>query len=189
MKNTVLLLSILLFGFNSKTNQKNTPIGELVTYEKPRITGEKYFNYDEIIHYKNDFKEKKIGELYDNYEKSEKDAFRFGVIVGHTPRSIDEVGFLDKLETIGYEKTSVDSKKFKQIDEVFTEKKHEQVFELSCIYVYRDILIFKKKSKIVGIAKICFGCGASIILGTKSNTEEFGQSGDYQKLEKLLDNK
>ncbi|KUJ62176.1 hypothetical protein AR687_09135 [Flavobacteriaceae bacterium CRH] len=189
MKNIVLLLSILLLGFNSKTNQKVTPIGELVTYEKSIITSKKYFNYDEIIHYKNDFKEKKIAQLYDNYEKSEKDSFRFGVIVGKIPKSIDEVGFLDKLETIDYTKTSVDSKKFKQIDKIFTEKKHDQVFELSCIYVYRDILIFKKKSKIVGVAKICFGCGASIILGTKSNTEEFGQSGDYEKLEKLLNDK
>ncbi|MTH16399.1 hypothetical protein [Flavobacterium sp. LC2016-01] len=189
MKNTVFLLSLLLLGFNSKTNQKNTPIGELVTYEKPRITSKKYFDYDEIIHYKNDFKENKIKELYNNYKKSEKDAFRFDVIVGYTPRSINEVGFLDKLETIGYTKTNVDSKKFKQIDEIFTEKKHGDVLESSCIYVYRDILIFRKKSKIVGIAKICFGCGASIILGTKPNTEEFGQSGDYEKLEKLLDNK
>ncbi len=189
MKNTILLLSIFLVGFNSKTNQKVKPIRELVTYEKPRITGKKYFDYDEIIHYKTDFKENKITELYNNYKKSEKDAFRFDVIVGYTPRNINEVGFLDKLETIGYTKTNVDARKFKQIDEIFTEKKHDDVLESSCIYVYRDILIFKKKSKIVGIAKICFGCGANIILGTKSNTEEFGQSGDYEKLEKLLDSK
>ncbi|WP_426486259.1 hypothetical protein [Flavobacterium sp. 2] len=116
MKNTVLLLSILLLGFNSKSNQKVKPTGELITYEKSRIISEKYFNYDEIIHYKNDFKEEKIAELYDNYGKSEKDSFRFGVIVGKIPKSINEVGFLDKLETIGYEKTSVNSKKFEEID-------------------------------------------------------------------------
>lgn len=195
MKKIILLLLIItLIGCNSKNNQKAIqqppePEGEIIVYKKPKITGEKYFNYDEILHYKNDFNEEKIGELYDNQKKSEKDSFRFGVILADIPKEIKGLDFLKKLESIGYEKTNVDSKKFKQIDEIFTEKKHDEVMESACVYVYRDILIFKRKSKVVGIAKICFGCADSIILGTKSNTEEFGQSGDYWKLEKLLYNK
>ena len=53
---------------------------------------------------------------------------------------------------------------------------------------YRDILVFKKENKTVGVAKVCFGCSQSIITGTKLNTQEFGQSGDYGRLKKLLYN-
>ena len=189
MKKILLLISIILISCNSKITEKVGPRGEVITYNEPRITGERYFDYDEIVHYKNDFEEDKIGDLYDNQKKTEIDAFRFGVILDNVPKTINDKDFLEKLESIGYNKTNVDSKKFKKIDEIFTEKKHDEVIESACVYVYRDILIFKKKSKIVGIAKICFGCGDSIILGTKSNTTEFGQSGDYWKLEKLLYNK
>ena len=194
MKKITLLLLISLIGCNSTSNKKNIPQppeskGEVIVYKEPKITGGKYFNYDEILHYKNDFSEEKIGELYDNKKKTEKDSFRFGVILGDIPKEINGLDFLKKLESIGYEKTNVNSKKFKELDEIFTEKKHDEVMAYGCVYVYRDILIFKRKSKIVGIAKICFGCGDSIILGTKSNTEEFGQSGDYEKLEKLLQEK
>lgn len=194
MKKIALVLLISFIGCNSKGNQKNIPQpqkpkGEIAVYKEPKITGGKYFDYDEILHYRNDFNEEKIGDLYDNQKKSEKDSFRFGVILGDIPKEINGTDFLKNLGSIGYEKTNIDSKKFKHIDDIFTEKKHDEVMEYACVYVYRDILIFKKKSKIIGIAKICFDCGDSIILGTKSNTEEFGQSGDYEKLEELLKEK
>ena len=109
-----------------------------------------------------------------------------GIILGKIPKSITDTSFINNLETFGYTKSKIDEKKFNEIDEIFTEKKHSESYATACIYIYRDILIFKKKSKIIGIAKICFGCDANIIVGTKSNTEEFGMSGDYEKLSKIL---
>jgi hypothetical protein len=55
-----------------------------------------------------------------------------------------------------------------------------------CDPVYRDILVFKKDQKIIGVAKVCFGCTQNYLL--------FGESGmrdvtlDYSGLEKELDN-
>lgn len=192
MKNITFLLLIFLISCNSKIENKakNNEKQNIESVKKgPKITGEKYFEYDQIEHYQNEIEEGQIGELYDNKKKSVKDSLKMGIILDMIPTKLTSEVFLKQLESIGYKKTNVDTKKFEKIDEIFTEKKHE-IFEVSaCVYVYRDILIFKKKSKVIGIAKICFGCGASIILGTKSNTEEFGQSDDYWKLEKLLYNK
>jgi hypothetical protein len=56
----------------------------------------------------------------------------------------------------------------------------------ACIYVYNDILIFKKEGEVIGTAKICFGCGAHQIRGTQVGTLAFGQDGDYKTLEKIL---
>ena len=192
MKNIIFLLAILLFSCNFKKETKaeniETQNVESVIKE-PKITGEKYFEYDEIEYYQNEIEEDQIEELYDNQKKSVKDSLKMGVILGEIPKSITDTNFIDNLKSFGYTKSKIEPKKFDKIDEIFTEKKHSESYATACIYIYRDILIFKRKSKIIGIAKICFGCDANVIVGTKSNTEEFGMSGDYQKLRKILTEK
>ncbi|MCF6142532.1 hypothetical protein L1S34_14665 [Flavobacterium sp. K77] len=192
MKNLIFLLAILLFSCNFKKETKaenvETQNVESVIKE-PKITGEKYFEYDEIEYYQNEIEEDQIEELYDNQKKSVKDSLKMGVILGEIPKSITDTNFIDNLKSFGYTKSKIEPKKFDKIDEIFTEKKHSESYATACIYIYRDILIFKRKSKIIGIAKICFGCDANVIVGTKSNTEEFGMSGDYQKLRKILTEK
>ena len=192
MKNIIFLISILIFSCNSKTETKAENLEkqnlESVIIE-PKITGEKYFEYDEIEYYKSEIEEDQIGELYNNQKKSKKDSLKIGIILGKIPKSISDTNFIDNLKSFSYLKSNIEPEKFDKINEIFTEKKHSEMYETACIYIYRDILIFKKKSKIIGIAKICFGCDASVIVGTKSNTEEFGMSGDYEKLKKILHGK
>jgi hypothetical protein len=109
-----------------------------------------------------------------------------GIILGDIPKSISDLTFIDKLFAVGFKKKSLDKSKFDSIDKIFVEKTTAENLATSCMYVYRDILIFKKESKIVGTAKVCFGCMAHQITGTTANTENFGQEGDYERLEKLL---
>ncbi|AFR34854.1 hypothetical protein B739_0247 [Riemerella anatipestifer RA-CH-1] len=189
MKNIIFLTTILIFSCNSKTETKVENVEKHnieIVIREPKITGEKYFEYDEIEYYKNEIEEDQIGELYDNQKKSVKDSLKKEVILGETPKSISDTNFVDNLKSFGYTKSKIDPNKFNKINEIFIEKKHSESYETACIYIYRDILIFKRKSKIIGIAKICFGCDANVIVGTKSNTEEFGMSGDYEKLRKIL---
>ena len=189
MKNILFLLFIVLFSCNSKTEKKTENIEKHITeniLKEPKITGGKYFEYDEIEYYKSEIEEDQIGELYDNQKKSLKDSLKMGIILGEIPKSILDTNFIDDLKSFGYSKSNIKPKKIDKINEIFTEKKHSEMYETACLYIYRDILIFKKKSKIIGIAKMCFGCDASVIVGTKSNTDEFGMSGDYEKLKEIL---
>ncbi|MEC5395329.1 hypothetical protein [Bergeyella sp. RCAD1439] len=151
-----------------------------------KITGKKFFTYDAIDYYTNDFAESKIGDLYDNHSKSELDSFRVGIILGDIPQNISDLDFIKKLPQVGYKKTLIDQSKFESIDSIFVEKTTTEHWSTDCIYVYRDILVFKKDHKIVGTAKICFDCMAHQIKGTTANIENFGQEGDYERLEKLL---
>ncbi|NNT73251.1 hypothetical protein HKT18_13585 [Flavobacterium sp. IMCC34852] len=112
-----------------------------------------------------------------------------GVILNDIPKSISDTTFIKKLEKLGYLKTKIDSEKFDEINQIFTQKEHEEIYALACVYVYRDIMIFRRKSKIVGIAKICFECSSSQIHGTKANKDGFGMSGDFDKLYKILNEK
>jgi hypothetical protein len=109
-----------------------------------------------------------------------------GIFLGGIPKDISDLWFIGKLNKIGFKKTMIDKKKFAEIDQFFVEKEAKEHLATSCIYIYRDILVFKKKSKVTGVAKICFGCMAHEITGTNANTDNFGQDGDYDKLENLL---
>jgi hypothetical protein len=187
MRHLFFIITILLFSCNSKTNKKAST--EEYVYKAPKIIGVKYFNYDELIHYKSKIEETKLREVYVNRKKSELDSLKNSVLLKNTPKSILDSTFINKLEKLGYSKTKVGKEKFEDINKIFKEKKHKEIIGYACDYVYRDILIFKFKSKTIGIAKICFGCDDNQIVGTKANTEEFGMDGDYEKLKKLLDSK
>ena len=150
---------------------------------------EKYFNYDELVHYKIEFDSNKRKEIYSSRNNTFLDSMRYGVIYNSIPKSINDSSFVFKLEEFGYTKKVVKRVKFKEIDRIFTERKHEEVIAYACDHVFRDILIFKRKSKIIGIAKICFECGGNEIVGTKANSEEFGMDGEYAELRQILNAK
>jgi hypothetical protein len=168
----ITITCILLFGCSPRGNEKN---------HKGKI-GTEYFDYDNIDYYFNNFDEGKVPELYDKQSDSGWDSLKMGIIVGWIPDDSSDLTFISKLDSIGYTKSQVDKSKFKSINEVFTEKPVDEILATSCMPVYRDILVFKKSDKIVGVAKICFDCWTHEIVGTASNTVGFGQNGDYDSL-------
>ena len=186
MKQNLILTIFCLtfFACNTTTKRKGETIDNSKKTEQ--VNDKKFFEFNAIDYYISDFDESKIGDLYDNQSKSEIDSFKMGIILGDLPKNISDLSFIDKLPKIGYKNSSVDKSKFNEINKIFVEKTVKENFATSCIYVYRDILIFKKDNKIVGTAKICFGCMANEITGTTANTDNFGMDGDYEKLADLL---
>lgn len=178
----LIFFAITFSGCNNKSETANN----VAENHRDQKFENKFFDYDEIDYYSNDLDEEKIGELYDNQLKSKIDSIKMGVILGNIPNNITDLSFIEKLDKLGYKKSNVDKSKFKDIDKIFVEKTEQENVARACINVYRDILIFKKNSNVVGTAKICFGCYANQINGTNSNTENFGQNGDYEKLATIL---
>lgn len=152
------------------------------------------FDYDELIHYSNpDFSEDK---LMVNTKISPIDSLRRDIILGEKPTSITDPTFPADLSEIGFKKKTVNPNQFSKINDLFRKvvtnitggtEILDAVAEYACIYVYRDILVFKREGKTVGIAKICFGCHDNIMRGENSNTGSFGyRDADYEKLDKIL---
>ncbi len=83
-------------------------------------------------------------------------------------------------------KSNLSRKQQRQIQDVFSEKDSIEINELACIPEYRDVFIFKKKEKTVGIAKICFKCGRFQIIGSKINTQYFGFRTELDKLHNIV---
>ncbi len=143
--------------------------------------------YDQIYFYHSDFDEHNIVELDKNKDKSKIDRLRFDVVISSDfPKNLSQTDFLKSMEKIGYIKKEISKDIFPEIDKIFIEKTVEESSAYACIAIYNDILVFKNQRKIIGIAKICFGCKQHQIIGTNLNTDNFGQNGDYEKLKALL---
>lgn len=187
----LLFLVFLFFLFNCKKENEYKTVNDFSQYEieknnfKPEY-GEAFFDYDEIDYYHSKIEEEDIDELYDKQDSSEIDKLKFEIILGETPQSLNDLGFINMLNKIGFIKSNIGDSKFVGIDKIFKEKTVYENVDSACVAIYRDILVFKKHKSVVGIAKICFSCNKNIIIGSKSNTENFGQDGDYERLEKLI---
>lgn len=101
------------------------------------------------------------------------------------PADIKEVYNLDWVN-IGYLKQNTTSDNLDSLREIFRTHNTDNMGEVECPAEFRDILIFKNKNEITGFAKICFSCNHHYILGSKYNTDNFGQSGEFAKLERIL---
>jgi hypothetical protein len=196
------VLGLIFLGCNSAVDKKAEPIdgqGPVAEMEQmdeseyredsgqiEQVVGDKFFDYDAIDYYFNDYPETDVDNLFDNRLRSVLDSLKMGVIVGETPKDISDLGFVKKLKEIGYVKRAINKKDFREIDDVFVEKSGAIDMAADCIYVYRDILIFKKQKKIIGTVKLCFDCNDFQIQGTSANTHHFGQYRDFERLQVLL---
>lgn len=147
-----------------------------------------FFAYDAIDYYFSNISDSAVLEMSIVHEPIDPpvDSLQRDVVTGDVPRDVFDLKFLDSMASIGYRKKTVNPRLFPAIDSLFTVQPVDNLISTKCIYVYRDILIFKQKGKVVGTAKICFTCMAHEIRGVYGDTRSFGQNGGYQKLEELL---
>lgn len=184
-----IILALLFFSFNSCQKENVEKTKNVTSVEKtPEIKyGKVFFDYDQIDYYYTNFEEDKIQELDENQKKSKVDKYKYTVAIEETPKTITDLDFLNYMEKIGYVKKKIDKSKFPQINKIFVEKTPSESYAAACIPVFRDILVFRKLGKVIGIAKICFNCHQYRIIGTDANKENFGTNNDYEKLKYILD--
>ncbi len=193
MKVTLSLIIVILFNL-SCTSNKEVKNENVETFSEPKnivtYVGKYYFNFDNVELFTIDIDEEKVIDVWSKKLKNQDEEFFSKIIGGNNiPKSITDISFLTKIKNLGYKKIIIEDSKNKELKNIFRFKKNTIIDSFACPAIYRDILVFKLKGKIVGIAKICFSCRHHHIVGTKLNTEQFGQGGDYEKLYELLYNK
>ena len=173
-------LIILFFACTKKTETPKNNEDSLSEVEEPRRPGKAFFDFDKVEHFSNDISE------YDAENLSMKDNPSRKELILSQLLTEDDMEYTDELEKYNFKKNVINSSKLDSINKIFSENPCETSYVAACIPVYRDIFIFKKNDKIVGKAKVCFGCRLYSIEGTKLNTENFGQCGDFERLGKLI---
>ncbi len=172
-----LIYLIVVFGCKNGNSPK---IAEVENQCNP------YFYFDKVEHYFLDMEEDSLWEIEEKTEKTDKEIKQLELLIQYTPDKLEDTTYLIDLEKLDFVKTNIDSNKFEQLNSIFCKRKHKEVIAMSCIAIYRDILVFKRDNKTIGIAKLCFDCDRYVITGTSLNSDDFGQSGDFQRLYEVL---
>lgn len=75
-----------------------------------------------------------------------------------------------KLTAAGFTQKIIDKENYPDLCALFQE---QYVYQdtMACQPVFRDILLFKEKQRLTGVAKICYTCGHSVVLLGDSTKE------------------
>ena len=144
-----LLISIFV------SSQVNKPENSLKNETIINLGNSDTIKFDEIVYYK-------INQPYKKYNlkrnsKSSKRKLKYEIIYGSIPRTVEDTLFVKDLEKYNYHKIDLNNSNFKKIAKLY--ESGSRKYDVTCKLIFRDILVFKKSNKIVGISKICFGCG------------------------------
>jgi len=141
----------------------------------PTINSDKYeikecsntiFEYDRIDYYHLDI------DNFNGHKTSQKDTIKRNILNDYFNTISDSLN-LDKIGNY-YSKIKLNEKSLKFINSYICKNKKSSDESFSeCMPIFRDILIFKNKSKIVGINKICFECDVSNLVSVEYNSYSF----------------
>ncbi|CAD0001750.1 hypothetical protein [Flavobacterium chungangense] len=178
-KNILIITSIILFGCN---NSKKADLNKEKVVKKELRP---FFDSDQICHYylgsTSDFEHLSNDKAKQTEKKKEFSTFFYG----YYPKNVEK-SFEKLLLKYKYKKSNLSIKQQKQIEGIFSEKDSLKNDACACIAEYRDIFIFKKEGKTVGIAKICFKNARFQITGSKIDTEDFGLIDKLDRLKKIV---
>lgn len=179
------LFLIIFFSFlNCKNSETN-----IVNSVEKKSNDLSFFDFDEIEHY---YKDINAGDILNEMKRLDgvdrkSDEYNYLNLIGYNyPKDVNDEKFISNLIKFKFSKIQIEDKFYNELNKLFSFSNCQDDYGLACAPVYRDILVFYKEEKIVGIAKICFECGKSDVLGAKKDASFFGHCGGYGKLYKIL---
>ncbi|KRD11154.1 hypothetical protein ASE21_05415 [Flavobacterium sp. Root901] len=181
MKKYIFILIVIIISSCKNSNKAEAADKKVVKKElRP------FFDSDKIDHYFVNYTLESIIDFNGKSKKSKKHQEFEDLFMGYFPDSIPKKDFEKTLISHNYQKSKLSDKQQKEIEDIFSEKDSLQMNAYACVPEYRDIFIFKKKQKIIGIAKICFKCGRFQIIGSKIDVQYFGLWTELDKLKKIV---
>ena len=177
------LLLILIVIFVSCNNSNKTEIKKEEVVKKDL---EPFFIADKIDYYYLDISDFSVYDILRKKRIVDDQIKLSSLLSGNYPQTISEPNFESDLLKFNFVKTELTQEKKKEVEAIFTQNDSLSPDVASCIPKYRDIFIFKRNDSLIGIAKICNGCGESQFLGTKVDTHTFGLASELEKLYKIV---
>ncbi|RZJ84209.1 MAG: hypothetical protein EOO20_21540 [Chryseobacterium sp.] len=146
---------------------------------------EYFLNFDEVVHYK--IEDSLINSIIHKEKKTEAESITEHFVFDWTDDGPITKKMITSLDHTLYTMYPLDTIHNWKLREIF--KEDEIIFEnnRTCEPVYRDMLVFKNKGKIIGLAKLCFDCEISDFMGTNADTKNFGGSQEFDRLRKIFE--
>jgi hypothetical protein len=181
LKRYTFILIVILFSSCNDSKKANLESQKVLKKElRP------FFDSDKIDHYYLNFSDNDFTKLIRKETNTEKEKEFIDIYEFDFPDTIPQENFEKVLLSHKYKKMDLTIKQQKDVQDVFSAKDSLMTEGYACVAEYRDIFLFKKKEKTIGIAKICFKCGRFQITGSKLNTNGFGLWSELDKLQKIV---
>jgi len=152
-----------------------------------------YFQFDQMTHYRISISDNSVGQIQERKDRNDNEEKLVEVLNDrffdekYSMTSLTDTLRLMSLEKLGFTKKEISNDKFAAINSLFCERKTDEIERNMCSPIYRDIIFFRKQNKTVGFARICLDCDMSNIVGSDRDTYTFGQAGEFELLETLLE--
>jgi hypothetical protein len=167
------LLVFLLFSCNQ--NAKTTGNQDLP-----------FFHFDQIEYYHKDISKKELQRIETKEDKTRKEQALLQILTGNVPVSIKDTLFIKNMEILGFEKDTINNKLNPEISHLFSFREVSKPVTSPLNPEFCDVLIFRRNARIIGMAKVSFDGLKHQMIGERYNDSNFGQSGEYKELEKIL---
>lgn len=179
MKNLIYLLFFIGFGIKAQEIpfKKDT---EIVLGKNNKI------KFDEIVYYKTN---KSFNTFRFKYKKKDapKKKLIDEIVFGGSPKSISDTLFVKDLEKLNFHKEKLDVTRYQKIAEIYS--RGSSNYDVACVTTFRDILVFKKQNKIIGVSKICFDCSWEQTFFNDKSYYNLIDITYFEELENLLNSK
>ena len=149
---------------------------------------EPFYEFDTVDYYHVDINQDERMALFDRQNNPERDDKIFWDLFfkNTTTKALKDKEFIANLKRLYKIQGTINKKYYGAINNIFSEKFNSSDYTIACEPEYRDILIFKKDNKVTGIAKICFECEKSNLIGTNKKTAYLGNENDFSRLKGIL---
>jgi len=141
-----------------------------------------YFEFDEVVHYQYNIEDFEVlGRKNDDLNY---------LLFGRGFESLQDSIYLERVDSL-FHKKLVSKEEHPIVDKIFCYQpiQNEEHYISECIAIYRDIFVFRRENKVIGIAKICFDCNQFTSIGAKQETKNFGVNYEFSNLAKLIKKK
>lgn len=137
--------------------------------------------FDKVVHHHLDISPEQTFSLLKSQKA--KDTILGLVINDYLPRTLNDSVALTSIND-NFKKNRIPRSLNRELAKCFSFD--DTKIETSCEPFYRDILIFYRKEKVVGIAKICLECKETEFIGFKYNWKEDFIKVDFNRLIKVF---
>lgn len=122
-----------------------------------------HFEFDAVEHFNTDHKrfETEDESIYTKVAQNQQEEILLNILISQETSFKDTV-LISRLEEVGFNKTKLSVVNVNELKKLFNPKKSKYGETVFCAPIFNDFLVFKKKNKIIGFAKICFSCGKMI---------------------------
>jgi hypothetical protein len=172
MKKYVLLLALSLAA--CKENQKAAP------------GAQPFFVFDQVDHYHTAITDAEVKTLYEKPGKKRTDLAMLQIVGGNVPVSGADTVFIRNMDVLGFTEKTLNKSENEKLSVIFSKHDATSPAATPAQPVYRDVLIFRRGGRVVGMAKLDMAAQKSHIIGSRYNTLDFGRAGEFAQLRPLL---